>query len=139
MDEGGFKLPEKARRSSGYTGVSHVLLPLYSLKETLNLHLPIPRGVCPSNKVDYKEYCINDCNSLRPVEKNIQLLNETAPSRTAIKGLSCFFANVTSFSTKVKHFIRLNRHKWHVVALLGTHGPTRASSFWNQLSYEANI
>ena len=39
LDEGGFKLPEKARRSSGYAGVYHVLLPRYTLNETLNIHL----------------------------------------------------------------------------------------------------
>lgn len=135
VGEGSFKLPEKARRLSGYPGASHVLLPLYLLKEKLDLHVPAPKGVCLSTKVDCQEYSIMDGNNMKQVRHKIQLSDETAPKNKAIKGVNCFFGNVTSFSTNGKHFIRLNRHKWHVVGLLETHDPSGSEAFWNQLSY----
>lgn len=139
LNEGNFKLPDKAWRLSGYPGESHVLLPLYTLQDKLNLHLPHPKGVCLSTKVDYKEFLLSNESDLRPVKKYVKLSGEPNITDNTPKGLNCFFANVTSFSNKVKHFIRLNRLRWHVVGLLETHEVSESESFWNQLSYKANI
>lgn len=139
LDEEGCKPPEVDKRPTGYQGWGPGLLTLYTFAQQMQMSKPAPKGVCLHTNVHIKEYIHGSQDLKRTHESKgpIKLTHEEQIGMSN-KGLGCFFANCTSFSNKVQHYLKMNRSRFHVVGLMETHDEhiNAKQSFWKGLSYK---